>query len=76
MLHLEVLVPETRDSTAVVTLSEGLRTIRKDAGVASAAPKLAAALGNPDCGQLRPGGLEHEERVLLVDAEGHIHVRV
>ena len=56
MLHLEVLVPETRDSTAVVTLRDRSGQIREDAGVASAAPRLAAAHGNPDCSPLRPGG--------------------
>lgn len=56
MLHLEVLVPETRDSTAVVTLGDRSGQIREDAGVASAAPRLAAAHGNPDCSPLRPGG--------------------
>ena len=56
MLHLEVLVPETREGTAVMTLSDGTAKIREDAGVASAAPTLAAAHGNPDCSPLRPGG--------------------
>ena len=56
MLHLEVLVPEARDSTAVVTLSDRSGRIREDAGVASAAPRFAAAHGNPDCSPLRPGG--------------------
>jgi hypothetical protein len=56
MLILEVLVPETRDGTAVMTLSDGTGKIREEAGVASAAPKLAAAHGNPDCNPLRPGG--------------------
>ena len=56
MLHLEVLAPETREGTAVMTLSDGTAKIREDAGVASAAPKLAAAHGNPDCSPLRPGG--------------------
>jgi hypothetical protein len=56
MLHLRVLVPEVRDRTAVVTLSDGTGKVREDAGVASAAPRLAAAHGNPDCSPLRPGG--------------------
>jgi hypothetical protein len=56
MLHLEVLVPENRDRTAVVTLSDGMRRIREETGVATAAEKIAAAHGNPDCNPLRPCG--------------------
>ena len=56
MLHLKVLVPEGRERSAVLILSDGMKRIREDLGVASSVPKLAAAHGNAACDPLRPWG--------------------
>jgi len=56
MLYLKVLVPESRDRSAVLILSDGMNRIREDVGAASSVPKLAAAHGNAACDPLRPWG--------------------
>ena len=56
MLTLEIRVPLDRDRAAIATLRDGSRPIHQDDAAASALPSLAAALRNPGCDPLRPGG--------------------
>jgi hypothetical protein len=56
MLHLNVLVPQGHDRTAVMILSDGLTRVREEAGVASSSQAIAASHGNPACDPLRPFG--------------------
>lgn len=56
MLRLVVSVPEARDRTAVVTLADGWRVIRRDLAAAAVSTALAARRGNPAAEPLRPFG--------------------
>lgn len=56
MLSIDVRVPEPRDRTAVVTLTDETGTIAKGVAVASVVPDLAARRGNPNSDPLRPFG--------------------